>query len=70
MQVIDGFLKNHALEGGDFLLGKDISCESAPSISIFFSFFLTSWILKILSHLSRRQSTFFCCKCPMKETVL
>ena len=27
LKVLDGFLKQHALEGGDFLLGKDFSCE-------------------------------------------
>ena len=27
LKVLDGFLKNHALEGGDYLLGKDFSCE-------------------------------------------
>lgn len=26
LKVLDGFLNNHALEGGDYLLGKDFSC--------------------------------------------
>ena len=30
LKVLDGFLKNHALKGGDFLLGKDFSCELSP----------------------------------------
>ena len=33
LKVLDGFLKNHALEGGDYLLGKDFSCELSPDMN-------------------------------------